>query len=67
LPGVTVESPQTNMVFVELARERAQGVVERLRERGVLCTGLYQLRFVTHLDVGADDIERAIKILRDTL
>jgi len=67
LPGVTVEPPQTNMVFVELARERAQGVVERLRERGVLCTGLYQLRFVTHLDAGADDIERAIKILRDTL
>jgi threonine aldolase len=67
LPGVTVEAPQTNMVFVERARERGEDVVNRLRERGVLCTGIYQLRFVTHLDVSRDDIERAITILRETL
>lgn len=67
LPGVRVEPPQTNMVFVELPRERAHGVVERLRARGLLCTGLYQLRLVTHLDVSRDDIERAIVILRETL
>lgn len=67
LPGVRVEPPQTNMVFVELSRERAHGVVERLRARGLLCTGLYQLRLVTHLDVSRDDIERAITILRETL
>lgn len=67
LPGVRVEPPQTNMVFVELSRERAHGVVERLRGRGLLCTGLYQLRLVTHLDVSRDDIERAITILRETL
>jgi threonine aldolase len=67
LAGVTVQPPQTNIVFVDLASERAAGVVERLREAGVLCTGLYRLRFVTHLDVSADDIERAITILRQTL
>lgn len=67
LAGVMVEPPQTNMVFVELARERAAGVVDRLRERGVLCTGPNPLRLVTHLDVGDDDIERAIRILRETL
>jgi threonine aldolase len=67
LPGVAVEMPQTNIVFVDLAPEKAQGVVQRLRERGVLCTGLYQLRLVTHLDVSRHDIERAIGILRDTL
>jgi len=67
LPGVTVEPPQTNMVFVALARERAAGAVERLRERSVLCTGPNPLRLVTHLDIGDDDIERAIKILRETL
>lgn len=67
LSGVTVEPPQTNMVFVDLAPERAEGVVDRLRERGLLCTGLYRLRLVTHLDVSTDDIDRAIAILRDTL
>jgi threonine aldolase len=67
LPGVTVEPPQTNIVFVDLAPERATGVVERLKAEGVLCTGLYRLRLVTHLDVSADDIDRAIAILRRTL
>ncbi|MED5620560.1 low-specificity L-threonine aldolase [Ideonella sp. BN130291] len=67
LPGVTVEPPQTNMVFVDLAPEKAQGVVERLKARGLLCTGLYRMRFVTHLDVSHGDIARAVQILRDTL
>jgi threonine aldolase len=67
LPGVTVIAPQSNVVFVDLPRERAPGVVERLRSRGVLATGLYRLRLVTHLDVNAADVERAIAILREQL
>ena len=67
LPGVQVDPPQTNIVFVDLAQDRAPGVVERLRARGVLVTGLYRLRLVTHLDVDAEDVERAIGILRATL
>lgn len=67
LPGVTVEPPHTNIVFVDLAPERAAGVVDRLRAAGVLCTGLYRLRFVTHLNVGSDDIDRALRVLRATL
>jgi threonine aldolase len=67
LPGVSVELPQTNIVFVDIAPERAGGVVDRLRAAGLLCTGLYRLRLVTHLDVSRDDIERAIPILRQTL
>ncbi len=67
LAGVTVQAPQTNILFVDLAPEKAPGVVERLRAAGVLCTGLYRLRFVTHLDVSADDVDRAIRVLRETL
>jgi threonine aldolase len=67
LPGVRIETPQTNMVFVDLPRERAAGLVARLRERGVLCTGLYQLRFVTHLDVTAASVARAAAIVREAL
>ena len=67
LPGVTVTPPQTNILFVDLAPEKAVGVVDRLRAAGVLCTGLYKLRFVTHLDVSADDIARALLILRQHL
>ena len=71
LEGVTVETPQTNIVFVDLAPERVKredrSVVDRAREAGVLCTGLYRLRFVTHLDVSTADIDRAIPILRAIL
>jgi threonine aldolase len=67
LPGVTVTPPQSNILFVDLAPEKAAGVVDRLRAAGVLCTGLYRLRFVTHLDVSSKDIDRAIGVLRQHL
>jgi threonine aldolase len=69
LPGVLQAPAHTNMIFVDLAPGRADraGTVQRLRERGLLCTGLYKLRLVTHLDVNEHDIERAIGILRETL
>lgn len=64
LPGVSVQTPQTNIVFVDLAPEKAFGAVQRLRDAGLWCTGLYGLRLVTHLDVAAADIPRALAILR---
>ena len=67
LPGVTVQAPQTNIVFVDLSPDKAHGVVERLRAQGVLATGLYRLRLVTHLDVSERDVEKAIAGLRVAL
>jgi threonine aldolase len=61
LAGVSVEMPQTNLVFVDLEPSRAHGAVQRLRDAGILCTGLYRLRLVTHLDVNQDDIDQAIE------
>ena len=67
LPGLTVEPPQTNMVFADLASERAAGLVAHLKSRGVLATGLYRLRFVTHLDVDAAGVDRAVAAVREYL
>jgi threonine aldolase len=67
LPGVTVAVPQSNIVFVDLAPDKPNDSVARLRSQGVLATGLYKLRLVTHLGVSADDVERAIPVLRQTL
>jgi len=67
LPGVSVQPAVSNMVFVDLAPERAAGAVERLRKAGVLCTGLYRLRLVTHLDVSAADTRSALAVLREHL
>ncbi|PJC11556.1 MAG: low-specificity L-threonine aldolase [Comamonadaceae bacterium CG_4_9_14_0_8_um_filter_60_18] len=67
LPGLVVEPPQTNMVFVDLqgtAKARAPELLAYLKERGVLATGLYRLRFVTHLDVDAAGVDRAIEAIR---
>jgi threonine aldolase len=67
LDGVSVAPPQTNIVFVDVVPAKAAGLVERLKAAGVLCTGLYRLRFVTHLDVSRADIERALPIIRAAL
>jgi threonine aldolase len=67
LPGVRCDMPHTNIVFVDVAPERAHGVVERARDQGVLCTGLYKLRIVTHLDVSRPDVDRAIDVMRKVL
>lgn len=67
LPGVSVTRPQSNIVFVDLTADKPADTVARLRERGVLATGLYKLRLVTHLDVGRNEIDRALVILREVL
>ncbi len=64
LPGLTVEPPHTNIVFADVAPERAAGLIDHLKAQGVLAIGLYRLRFVTHLDVDAAGIDRAIAAVR---
>jgi threonine aldolase len=67
IPGLQVEVPQTNIVFVDLvgqARERSAQLLPALKEEGVLATGLYRLRFVTHLDVDQAGVDRAIAAIR---
>ncbi|HWP34829.1 MAG TPA: low-specificity L-threonine aldolase [Thermodesulfobacteriota bacterium] len=69
--GIRLEDVETNMVFFEVPRARvsAQGVVAALAEQGVLmlATSPSRIRAVTHLDVTAADIERAIGIVQRTL
>ncbi|WP_374667265.1 low-specificity L-threonine aldolase [Ramlibacter sp.] len=67
IEGLAVVPPHTNIVFVDLtgaARERSADLMAHLREQGVLATGLYRLRFVTHLDVDAAGIDRAVAAIR---
>ena len=67
IPGLSVEPPQTNIVFVDVPAARAAGLIDHLASRGVRATGLYRLRFVTHLDVDATGIDRAIDAVREHL
>ena len=79
IAGVSFAAPATNILFVDLAPELVQArtaarwggehesLVDHLRARGVLCTGLYKLRFVTHLDVDAAAVDRAAAEIRAAL
>ena len=67
LPGLKVEAPQSNILFADLEGERAKGLMDHLKSRGVLATGLYRLRFVTHLDVDAAGVDRAVAAMREHL
>jgi len=65
VPGLRVEMPHTNIVFADVEGARAQALMPHLRSRGVLATGLHRLRFVTHLDVDSQGVDRAIEAVRE--
>ncbi|ADU34852.1 low-specificity L-threonine aldolase [Variovorax paradoxus] len=68
IEGLTVEAPHTNIVFVDLtgaAQARSSELLASLNSQGILATGLYRLRFVTHLDVDAAGVDRAVAAIRD--
>lgn len=72
IPGVQVGEVETNIVFFDLEpglELNAAALAALLRERGVLVseTGLRRLRAVTHLDVSADDVDRALEAIREIL
>jgi threonine aldolase len=64
MPGLTVKSAQTNIVFVDVANNQGPALLEFLKAHGVLATGMIGLRFVTHLDVDAPGIDHAIATVR---
>jgi threonine aldolase len=67
IEGLAVEAPHTNIVFVDLqgaARQRSAALMHHLQDSGVRATGLYRLRFVTHLDVDAAGIDKTIAATR---
>ena len=58
LPGLHIDlaTVQSNMVFVTVANEGEEALKGYLREQGILVGGYGTLRFVTHLDLRAEDI-----------
>jgi len=69
--GLTIDldGVQTNVVMATLQRSNSSAFVEFLREQGVLAvpTGAYEVRFVTHHDVSLDDIDQAVRVIREVL
>ena len=61
---VTVVSQATNMVFAQFPRTECAALEAWLKERGILTQILSASRFVTHLDVSAEDIDTVVAAVR---
>ncbi|MEX2156972.1 MAG: GntG family PLP-dependent aldolase [Gemmatimonadales bacterium] len=70
-PAVRPSDPQTNIVMLDLVRDgdSAETVIPRLARAGVRVVpfGPRRLRAVTHLDVSRADVERAARVIVETL
>jgi len=67
IAGLQVEAPQTNIVFVDLvgdARQHSGALMAHLAAQNIRITGLYRLRFVTHMDVDAAAVDRTVAAVR---
>ena len=70
-PALRPSVPETNIVMLDLVRETdsSETVIPRLARAGVLVVpfGPRRLRAVTHLDVSRGDVERAARLIAETL
>jgi threonine aldolase len=64
IPGLKVEPPQTNIVWVDVPPALAPRLVPALAEKGVLALGTKRVRFVTHLDVNASQVAETVAAVR---
>lgn len=68
LPKISVESAQTNMVYINFeSLEDAQKVSDYLRGNGVLTPRSQRMRLVTHLDIAATDIDTVVQLFKQAL
>ncbi len=68
IEGITVEEPQTNLVFIDVEGTgmTVEALSKKAREQGVQFsgTGKYRARLCTHLDVSRAQVDEAISVVR---
>jgi threonine aldolase len=71
VPGLTVEEPETNMVFFDTGGVglTADTLAERVRRSGVSVStvGPYRVRACTHLDVDAEGVSHAVRAIAEAV
>ena len=67
IAGVTVLSQDTNMVFVQVEPALCDGLTAALDAQNIKMRAVYggPTRLVTHLDISADDVRRAVRAVAD--
>ena len=72
LPGIRIDAAtvETDIVIFGFDHPTltVPGMIERMKEKGILALAIFGgIRMVTHKDVGDEDVDRAIKALREIL
>ncbi len=71
IPGLSVETPETNLVFFDTAGTgmAAETLAGRVRQQGVMVSvmGPHRVRACTHLDVDRAGVDLAVGLIRDCL
>ena len=71
VPGITVEEPETNLVFFDTSGVgmTADQLAERVRREGIMLSamGRYRARACTHLDVDRAGIDTAVRAIAQTV
>lgn len=63
---VTVEQPQTNIVFTKVDPDYADSFIAHMKENNIIVSGRYgELRWVTHKDLSAHSVEAALNTAAD--
>jgi threonine aldolase len=71
IPGITVEEPETNLVFFDTSGTglTADQLAERVRREGIMLStmGGWRARACTHLDVDRTEVEMVVQVVRQVL
>ncbi|HVY17135.1 MAG TPA: threonine aldolase family protein [Rhodopila sp.] len=71
VPGLAVEEPETNLVFFDTSATglTADALADRVRLEGVMLStvGPYRVRACTHLDVDAEGVDYAMRMIGKVL
>jgi threonine aldolase len=67
IPGIAVEGPFTNMVFIEFGGAVPKEVEEKLLSDGIKISAGASTRLICHLDVSTEDVDRVVAAFRSAL
>ncbi|MGV8891396.1 MAG: low-specificity L-threonine aldolase [Burkholderiaceae bacterium] len=62
IPGLSVQMPQTNIVYVDLPPQCLSGLTVALHESGIIASVSAHMRLVTHKDVSRQDMAYVIAV-----
>ncbi|HIF93759.1 MAG: low-specificity L-threonine aldolase [Myxococcales bacterium] len=67
IPGVAVDGPFTNMVFVEFEGAAPKEVEAKLLSASIKIAAAVSTRLICHLDISTDDVDRVLAAFRSAL